>query len=486
MKKIILLSLITLLLFSCKKRELEQYKFEIINETIVKTRTTAELTVQYNYPSTLEFVNGIISEKADMSDSKTVSAIINDKTFFVSFQELKVNTQYFYKYEYSNSIDIIQTDIKSFSTDNYGLPIIETAEISIINSTYAVCGGNVTDDCGLDIIARGICWSTNQNPTIDNSHTTDGTGLGLFISNLTDLDRKTTYYVKAYATNGKGTSYGSQVCFTTNLWDDGILPGVFSISSSQQVCFSQANLQYQASTNTWRFAEHQWDLIGDANKNISSNYNGWIDLFGWGTSGYNHGARCYMPYSTSWGMDDYYAYGLYDYNLFDQTGTADWGYNAISNSNNIENQWRVLTRKEWRYIFHERATPSGIFFAMAKVNGINGVILLPDNWNSEIYVLDSTNTSLASFKSNVISELGWDILENAGAVLLPATGGTRSQTNVDRIGFESRYWSSSRYNLDYAYDVCIRDSGDGGIFLEAHGLRAEGENVRLVQDYHSK
>ncbi|MBO4575358.1 MAG: PEGA domain-containing protein, partial [Bacteroidales bacterium] len=74
--------------------------------------------------------------------------------------------------------------------------------------------------------------------------------------------------------------------------------GVFSVSSSKKVQFSKGNLQYQASTKTWRFAEHQWDVIGEANKNISSSYSGWIDLFGWGTSGYN-GKNPWMISTTS-------------------------------------------------------------------------------------------------------------------------------------------------------------------------------------------
>lgn len=73
----------------------------------------------------------------------------------------------------------------------------------------------------------------------------------------------------------------------------GAVDGLFSVSATKKVYFSKGNLQYQASTNTWRFATNQWDRIGSGNSSISSSYSGWIDLFGWGTSGYNHGATCY-------------------------------------------------------------------------------------------------------------------------------------------------------------------------------------------------
>ena len=167
----------------------------------------------------------------------------------------------------------------------------------------------------------------------------------------------------------------------------GAINGVFTINENgDRVYFSQGNLQYQASTDTWRFAEHQCDYTGNDNENISQSYDGWIDLFGWGTSGYNHGASCYQPWSTSTNNSDYYAYGSYANNLYNQTGQADWGYNAISNGVNQENSgWRTLTQAEWYYVFNTRSTVSGIRYAKAQVNGVNGVMLFPDNWNSSYY-----------------------------------------------------------------------------------------------------
>lgn len=105
----------------------------------------------------------------------------------------------------------------------------------------------------------------------------------------------------------------------------GSLNGLFSVGASKKVFFSQGNLQYQASTNTFRFAPLQTESIGEDNSNISSTYSGWIDLFGWGTSGYNHGATSYQPWSSSTNNSYYYAYGNSCYNLYDQNGKADWG-----------------------------------------------------------------------------------------------------------------------------------------------------------------
>jgi len=95
------------------------------------------------------------------------------------------------------------------------LPTVTTSSISSITATSAISGGSVSSDGGSAITAKGICWSTTSSPTIANSTTNAGTGTGSFTSNLTGLSANTTYYVKAYATNGAGTAYGNQVTVTT-------------------------------------------------------------------------------------------------------------------------------------------------------------------------------------------------------------------------------------------------------------------------------
>ena len=259
----------------------------------------------------------------------------------------------------------------------------------------------------------------------------------------------------------------------------GAISGLFTINSNgDKVWFSQGNLQYKASTNSWKFADNQYDYIGSNNSNSSSTYSGWIDLFGWGTSGYNHGANCYQPWSTSQTNSDYYAYGSYTYNLYDQTGQADWGYNAISNGGNTSNQWRTLSQPEWNYIFNTRTTTSGIRYAKAKVNNVNGVILLPDDWSSSTYSLSNTNSSGASFSSNTLTASQWSTLEQAGAVFLPAAG-YRYGTSVIYVGFGGYYWSASYSNSGDAYLVGFYDSGLG----TAGDYRCYCQSVRLVQDY---
>jgi hypothetical protein len=255
----------------------------------------------------------------------------------------------------------------------------------------------------------------------------------------------------------------------------GAINGLFSVSASQQVYFSQGNLQYQASTNTWKFAENQYDYIGDANSNISSTYSGWIDLFGWGTSGYNHGAVCYQPWSTSTSNSDYYAYGNYQYNLYDQTGQADWGYNAISNGGNTEGQWRTLTYDEWQYVIDNRPTLSGIRYAKANVNNVNGVIVLPDDWSSSTYSLSNTNSSGASYSSNTITASQWISLEQHGAVFLPAAG-LRSGTSVIGVGSGGNYWPASCNGSS----ACSVFFSEYDLYTSSYASRFYGWSVRVV------
>lgn len=274
----------------------------------------------------------------------------------------------------------------------------------------------------------------------------------------------------------------------------GAINGLFSVNATKQVWFSKGNLQYQASTDTWRFATHQYDYIGEDNENASSSYNGWIDLFGWGTSGYNHGAVCYQPWSSSQTDSDYYAYGGFSYNLYDQTGTADWGYNAISNGGNTTNFWRTLTGGndgEWFYLIWSRNTASGIRFAKARVANVNGVILLPDNWDACYHALNNTNSPEASYGSNTITASIWEIMEQHGAVFLPAAGHFFSPSiGVVYTGSWGSYWSSSyddsqwsaSHDLTQAYDFSFFDSSLAPSGTYGGTKRHDRESIRLVHN----
>ncbi len=103
----------------------------------------------------------------------------------------------------------------TFKTSPAVTPGLTTSEVTNITATAATSGGNITFNGGLAVTTRGVCWSISENPTILNDKTTDGSGSGIFSSNLTNLQSGKTYYVRAYATNATGTAYGTQVIFKT-------------------------------------------------------------------------------------------------------------------------------------------------------------------------------------------------------------------------------------------------------------------------------
>lgn len=264
----------------------------------------------------------------------------------------------------------------------------------------------------------------------------------------------------------------------------GALKGKFTVNAQgKQVYFSKGNLQYigSAATPYWKFADYQWDYLGTTTGQDSDSQNVDRDLFGWGTSGYNHGAVCYQPWSTSTRYSDYYAYGQGTYNLYDQTGQADWGYNAISNGGDTENiGWRTLTHDEWAYLLVTRSTTSNIRYAKAQVDNVNGVILLPDDWQASYYALSGTNTSNANYSTNTITAVQWNALEQRGAVFLPAAG-YREGTSVNNVGRGGEYWlsSCSGTSSQNAYRILFSPSR---VYNKIEGQRICGISVRLVRD----
>ncbi len=126
---------------------------------------------------------------------------------------LTPNTMYYVRAYGTNSAGTAYGNEVSFKTLQIEVPVLTTTEITSITQTTASSGGNITDEKGGSVTARGICWSTHTNPTTSDNNTSDGAGTGSFNSSLTDLVPGTTYYVKAYATNSVGTAYGNEISF---------------------------------------------------------------------------------------------------------------------------------------------------------------------------------------------------------------------------------------------------------------------------------
>ena len=249
------------------------------------------------------------------------------------------------------------------------------------------------------------------------------------------------------------------------------LPGAFSVSATKQVWFSQGNLQYQASTNTWRMAEHQYDYVGNDNALIGENYTGWIDLFGWATSGNSASGTAYQPWSIST-TNSYYGPAISSGEW--TAANSDWG---VVNAAQLGSGWRTLTHDEWVYLTNTRTNASSLR-TFATVNGVVGLILMPDGWTADGVSLTITT---ANYTSNDISLAQWNTLEEQGCVFLPSAGyrGGDNNTTCDLVQDHGSYWSSTAYNLEHAYYLDVKT---GGLDPSYENNRRIGLSVRLVSE----
>jgi len=138
-------------------------------------------------------------------------------SFTSSLTSLTPGTTYYVRAYAINSVGTAYGKQVSFTASPVLLPTLTTAPVSTILSVSAISGGNITDDGGGEITARGVCWSTSSMPDINDNKTIDGTGAGGFTSHITGLEPDYGYNVRAYATNSAGTAYGDELYFVTNV-----------------------------------------------------------------------------------------------------------------------------------------------------------------------------------------------------------------------------------------------------------------------------
>ncbi len=289
----------------------------------------------------------------------------------------------------------------------------------------------------------------------------------------------------------------------------------FSVSDHQRVLFSPGNLQFSAGTGshiradgteangTWRFAIHQWDFVGGQyygtvyhdnsksnNSNLSADYKGWIDLFGWGNTGWNGRGEewAYQPWDSR-PLDPYYCSG--NNNTMASIGEQlamtgdhlymDWGqYLPIDDYQ--PGYWRTLTGDEWTYLLNQR-TNANLLRAHGQIHNdsiwIHGFIILPDEWQLPDGMTFTPGSNL-TYNVNSYTLEQWLIMEQAGAVFLPAAGyrGSRNGGNsINGLQNNGDYWASTGVH-SHGYYFPFYYKG----FVVKTQIRCHGRSVRLVRD----
>ena len=222
-REILFIIAATMLLFGCKKyTDLSAMKVEITNEKFVVTSTTATLRADYSWPGKVVSIAMDVSEDEGFANANSFEASVSGNSLTVTATGLKAETTYYYRIITDTGSVTFESETRTFKTTEYIFPTVTTSEVDYISATTAKCGGEVTEG-DFTVTARGVCWNTADNPTLDDSHTVDGGGAGAFISNITGLTEITTYYVRSYATSSAGTVYGETRTFVTTEY---ILPTV--------------------------------------------------------------------------------------------------------------------------------------------------------------------------------------------------------------------------------------------------------------------
>ena len=318
------------------------------------------------------------SPNPTVSDSHTTNGT-GTGSFTSSITGLEISTTYYVRAYATTSAGTGYGEQVSFTTRN-GIPTVTTDEVTDIGSGWAYSGGNITDDGGLAITARGVCWSTLPGPTLADAHTSNGNGTGSFSSYITGLSMSTTYYVRAYATNSFVTIYGNQLSFTT--LDDYVY---VDLGLPSGLLWATCN-------------------VGATNPEDYGNYYAWGETttkseYNWSTYQYCNGSGSTL---TKYCTNADYGYNGYVDNQTtllpeDDAATANWG-----------DGWRMPTKEEWQELYRNTTV------TWTTQNGVNGRLFTAANGNS---------------------------------LFLPAAG-CRPSSSLYNAGSDGLYWSSSLYTDD--------------------------------------
>ena len=326
---------------------------------------------------------------------------------------------------------------KDDDDDNAGsITVLSTTEVTDIAQTTAKSGGNIISDGGNTVTARGVCWSTNENPTIEDNITEDGTDAGSFTSSITNLEPNTTYHVRAYATNRAGTGYGSAMSFTTqerstvSIFTDPRDGNAYqTVTIGTQVWMAE-NLRYLPS------------VVGPWRGSITAPYYYVYDYDG-------------TDVNAAKGTSNYSTYGVL-YNWIAAVNACPAGWHLPSNDELTEME-NYLADNGYNYDGTTGGGRDKIAKAMAATSG----------WNSNSNNGAVGNTDYAEYRNK------------SGFTALPG-GYVYSGGSFDGIGHYGFWWSSTESNASssWAHYLSNASGSVGSFYYGKYG----GHSVRCLRD----
>ena len=306
-----------------------------------------------------------------------------------------------------------------------------------------------------DVLSPNTKFSVIQNDSL------------MFIgADVESLTEEECYFNPIYLVVASGKEYLKELLVRASVCDcDTTLPnrriGIFSVAPNKYVSFSQGNLQYFPAAKLWKFADVQYEFLGNANKYVSSTYRNWVDLFCWS------GANAIVPFGIALST-----------NVADYAGDfVDWGINWICGD--APGTWRTLSKEEWEYLLKSRPNANQLR-TKGSVNGVKGVILLPDNWISPAGIAIDwvADEDALSANVNAYSVENWIELEMGGAVFLPAAG-SFVVPDVKHTNHFGGYMSSTLKDANNSYIYAFHVLPVNYVNYSHHKY---GRSVRLVHD----
>ena len=365
--------------------------------------------------------------------------------------------------ELQNKISDLQTTIDELapSTPDAESLTVSTTVVSDITTATATTGGNITSDGNDNVTVRGVCWSTSQNPTVSDSHTTDGTGIGDFTSDITGLSAGTTYYVRAYATT---VAYGEQMSFTTKPADSQPCPGVATVTDHEGNVY-----------NTVQIGEQCWTK--ENMRCTTSPTTGTNFLV---SSGYSYSGK--MAYYVDNNANNTLTYGLL-YNWCAAVDTFNVQYGEVSTSTSSNDApsvtfsghrrgicpmgWHVPSEEEWTQLT-DYVKSRDIYYCGNDSENIAKALAGKSGWYSSIMGDDC--------------EVGSNLANNnvTGFTAMPA--GERRNTGCFGFGTDAYFMSSTQDNTNSFIGHYLSISKGFRTVSNYNNGKYRGISVRCLKD----